>query len=73
MPIKDKKLDAFFWVGGLPTPAVTDLGATPGLKLKLIDHNEAFAPMVKKLRAALCDRYHTREDISRARKRRTRS
>jgi len=39
--IKDRKLDAFFWVGGIPTPAVTDLGATPGLKLKLIDHSEA--------------------------------
>jgi len=46
--IKDRKLDAFFWVGGIPTPAVTDLGATPGLKLKLIDHSEAQDAMVKK-------------------------
>jgi TRAP transporter TAXI family solute receptor len=46
--IKDKKLDAFFWVGGLPTAAVTDLGATPGIKLKLVDHSEALDPMVKK-------------------------
>jgi TRAP transporter TAXI family solute receptor len=46
--IKDKKLDAFFWVGGLPTPAVTDLGATPGVKLKLVDHSDAFDAMVKK-------------------------
>jgi TRAP transporter TAXI family solute receptor len=46
--IKDRKLDAFFWVGGIPTPAVTDLGATPGLKLKLIDHVEATDAMVKK-------------------------
>ena len=46
--IKDRKLDAFFWVGGIPTPAVTDLGATPGLKLKLIDHAEATDAMVKK-------------------------
>ena len=46
--IKDRKLDAFFWVGGIPTPAVTDLGATPGLKLKLIDHTEATDAMVKK-------------------------
>src|SRR3981081_4074504 len=36
--IKDRKIDAFFWVGGLPTAAVTDLGATPGVKLKLVDH-----------------------------------
>ena len=46
--IKDRKLDAFFWVGGLPTPAVTDLGATPGIKLKLIDHADALDAMVKK-------------------------
>jgi len=36
--IKDRKIDAFFWVGGLPTAAVTDLGATPGVKIKMIDH-----------------------------------
>ena len=46
--IKDRKLDAFFWVGGLPTSAVTDLGATPGIKLKLVDHSEVLDPMVKK-------------------------
>ena len=38
--IKDGKIDAFFWVGGLPTAAITDLAATPGIKLKLIDHSE---------------------------------
>jgi len=36
--IKDGKIDAFFWVGGVPTASVTDLAATPGVKLKLIDH-----------------------------------
>ena len=46
--IKDKKIDAFFWVGGLPTSAVTDLGATPGTKIKLIDHADAAAAMNKK-------------------------
>jgi TRAP transporter TAXI family solute receptor len=46
--IKDRKLDAFFWVGGIPTSAVTDLGATPGTKLKLIDHAEAVDAMNKK-------------------------
>lgn len=35
--IKDKKIDAFFWVGGLPTAAVTDLAATPGTKIKFVD------------------------------------
>jgi len=43
--IKDKKIDAFFWVGGLPTAAVTDLGATPGVKIKLIDHSDVVAKM----------------------------
>ncbi len=46
--IKDKKIDAFFWVGGLPTAAVTDLAATPGVKIKMIDHSETVAPMNKK-------------------------
>lgn len=46
--IKDKKLDAFFWVGGIPTSSVTDLGATPGVKLKLVDHADAVDGMNKK-------------------------
>jgi TRAP transporter TAXI family solute receptor len=46
--IKDKKIDAFFWVGGLPTAAVTDLGATPGVKIKLIDHTDVLDAMNKK-------------------------
>jgi TRAP transporter TAXI family solute receptor len=45
--IKDKKLDAFFWIGGVPTAAVTELAATPGVKLKLIDHDEGVAGMIK--------------------------
>jgi TRAP transporter TAXI family solute receptor len=43
--IKDRKIDAFFWVGGLPTAAVTDLGATPGVKIKMIDHSEVVDKM----------------------------
>jgi TRAP transporter TAXI family solute receptor len=35
--LKDRRIDAFFWVGGLPTAAVTDLGATPGVKIAMID------------------------------------
>src|SRR5438477_8787960 len=42
---KDRKIDAFFWGGGLPTAAVTDLGATPGAKLKLVDHADVVAKM----------------------------
>jgi len=43
--VKDRKIDAFFWVGGLPTAAVTDLGATPGVKIKLVDHSEVVEKM----------------------------
>ncbi len=43
--IKDGKIDAYFWVGGLPTAAVTDLGATPGVKIKLVDHADVLDKM----------------------------
>lgn len=43
--LKDHKIDAFFWVGGLPTAGVTDLAATPGVKIKLIDHSDVVAKM----------------------------
>ena len=46
--LKDKKIEAFFWVGGLPTAAVTDLASTPGTKIKMIDHADAIAAMNKK-------------------------
>src|SRR5688572_10818769 len=46
--LKDRKIDAFFWVGGLPTAAVTDLAATPGVKIKLIDHANLVGAMNKK-------------------------
>src|SRR6185369_9715341 len=46
--LKDGKIDAFFWVGGVPTPSVTDLAATPGKTIKLIDHGDAAEAMRKK-------------------------
>jgi hypothetical protein len=46
--MKDNKIDAFFWVGGLPTAAVTDLANTPGTKIKMIDHSEVVAKMNQK-------------------------
>lgn len=46
--IKDRKIDAFFWVGGVPTAAITDLAATPGTKVRLLDHSEAIDAMNKK-------------------------
>jgi len=46
--LKDGKIDAFFWVGGLPTAAVTDLGATPGIKMKLLNSADAVLKMREK-------------------------
>jgi uncharacterized protein len=43
--LKDRRIDAFFWVGGLPTAAVTDLGATPGVKIAMIDHADVVDKM----------------------------
>lgn len=38
--MKDKKIDAFFWIGGLPTAAVTDLVSTPNLPVTFIDTSD---------------------------------
>ena len=46
--LKDRKIDAFFWVGGLPTAAVTDLANSPGVKIKMIDHANLVDAMNKK-------------------------
>jgi TRAP transporter TAXI family solute receptor len=46
--LKDGKIDAFFWVGGLPTAAVSDLANTPGNKIKMIDNAELVPAMNKK-------------------------
>jgi len=43
--LKDNKIDAFFWVGGLPTAAVTDLANTPGTTLQMIDSAELVPAM----------------------------
>ena len=43
--LKDRKIDALIWVGGVPTPGLTDLAATPGLRIKLIDHGDGAQAM----------------------------
>jgi hypothetical protein len=35
--LKDKKIDAFFFVAGLPTASVTDLASTPNTKIKVLE------------------------------------
>lgn len=46
--LKDGKIDAFFWVGGLPTAAILDLAATPGTSMKLIPTDPALPAIFKK-------------------------
>jgi uncharacterized protein len=46
--IKDKKIDAFFFVVGLPTSSITDLAATPNTKIKMIDHAQYLDKMIAK-------------------------
>ena len=38
--LKDGKLDAFFWSGGLPTAAILDLAHTPGITLRLLANDD---------------------------------
>jgi TRAP transporter TAXI family solute receptor len=46
--VKDRQLDAFFWVGGLPTAAITDLANTPRNKIVMIDHSNVVDSMNRK-------------------------
>jgi len=46
--LKDRKVDAFFWVGGLPTAAVTDLANSPGVKIQMIDIADLVPAMTRK-------------------------
>ncbi len=46
--IKDGKLDAYFFVSGVPTSAITDLGASPGIQLRLIDHADLVPKITEK-------------------------
>lgn len=45
--LKDGKIDAFFWSGGLPTAAITDLGATPNVSMELLPNAEVHDALVE--------------------------
>jgi TRAP transporter TAXI family solute receptor len=45
--LKDGKVDAFVWSGGVPTPAIQDLAATPGLSIVLLPQAELLPAMQK--------------------------
>lgn len=46
--LKDGRIDAFFWSGGLPTSAVVDLANSPGIKLRVLDHADLVSKMAAK-------------------------
>jgi TRAP transporter TAXI family solute receptor len=46
--LKDGKIDAFFWGGGIPTPAVQDLAHTPGIAIGMIATGHLVPELVKK-------------------------
>lgn len=43
--LKDGKIDAFFWNGGLPTAAVLDLAHTPGVTIRLLSSDIVIEPL----------------------------
>ena len=46
--MKDRKIDAFNWSGGLPTAAIMDLAATPGIHIRLLDLGDIIPKMREK-------------------------
>jgi hypothetical protein len=51
--LKDGKVDAFFWSGGLPTAAVQDLAATPGFTMTLVPQLDQLALLKRDFGATL--------------------
>jgi hypothetical protein len=45
--LKDGKIDAFFWSGGIPTASVLDLASTPGTAWRLVPTDDAMAALQK--------------------------
>jgi len=69
----DRRIDAFFWVGGIPTAAISTLATTAGVKMKLIDHadivdkmNEKYGKLYSKsrIKAGTYPGYRTDSDVA---------
>lgn len=46
--LKDGKIDAYVWSGGVPTASVLDLAASPGVKMTLLGHDNLIPKMTEK-------------------------
>jgi len=51
--LKDGKIDAFFWSGGLPTAAILDLAHTPGISIRLLPNDDVLPALQKTYGASL--------------------
>jgi TRAP transporter TAXI family solute receptor len=54
--LKDGKIDAFFWSGGVPTAAVLDLASTPGMSWRLVPNDDVLDALRKTYGAPLYSR-----------------
>jgi TRAP transporter TAXI family solute receptor len=54
--LKDGKIDAFFWSGGLPTASILDLASSIGITAKLLPNDEVIATLQKQYGATLYSR-----------------
>jgi len=68
--LKDGKVDAFFWNGGLPTAAILDLVNTPGITARLIALDGSLPALQQKFGSGLYFRtvipktaYHLPDDV----------
>ena len=50
--LKDGKIDAFFWSGGLPTAAVQDLSHSPGITMRMVPTGD-LVPILQKEHGSL--------------------
>ena len=54
--LKDGKIDAFFWSGGVPTAAVLDLANTPGARWRLVPNDDVLESLQSTYDASLYSR-----------------
>ena len=54
--LKDGKIHALFWSGGLPTASILDLASSIGVTAKLLPNDEVVAPLQRDYGAALYSR-----------------
>ncbi len=51
--LKDGKIDAFFWSGGLPTAALLDLAHTPGISMRLLPNDDVLPALQRAYGASI--------------------